>query len=798
MTGGNRVVAIGPGSQEVAGEEFLLTEEVKTLSVEPEAVPDWDAEAAPEPRRLAVLAAPIAAGLAIAAWTGLFVWSQAAGPVSLADPAQWAGWIRDWSVPVLLIAVVWLLAMRTSRREATRFGDAARLLSEESGKLETRLAAVNGELSIAREFIASQARDLESLGRVATERLSQSAQRMETLIQDNTRQVETIGTVSEAALDNMEKLRAQLPVIANSARDITSNIGNTGRTAHAQLQEMIGGFKRLNEFGQASERQVDGIRDLVATTMAEFTTHAEELGKVTETRFASLSEQGAQFRSELDQIEGEALAATRHRIEDLADEIGKTREALDTQEAESLVSLRARLGALREECGVISKALRESEARSIEEFSGQLKQFDEEVGQRRAQQEEHAGAIAAQGETIAAQMAAFESRIQQIAEHSRSAEASLSESVQNLTARITASREALAGTGTEISGLTNASVRLLELIQAGSQHSREEIPKALADAESRLEAVEARIAALRTTAAEAGALGEQLHGHIATSHETMAQAVRELETLQSRIAERTGAHGDTLNELRGALSEIEERSSKLAERAQSELGEAISRLASSASDSIAGIETMSAATISGIAKKLAEESKAAVVKALEEHVTEAAGTLELASSRASDASREAAVQLRDQLSMVNELAGNLERRVSQARERAEEQIDNDFSRRMALITESLNSNAIDIARALDTDVSDTSWASYLKGDRGIFTRRAVKLLENGEAKPILQLYGSDKEFHDHVSRYIHDFEAMLRQVLSTRDGNAMGVTLLSSDMGKLYVAMAQAIERLRS
>ena len=31
----------------------------------------------------------------------------------------------------------------------------------------------------------------------------------------------------------------------------------------------------------------------------------------------------------------------------------------------------------------------------------------------------------------------------------------------------------------------------------------------------------------------------------------------------------------------------------------------------------------------------------------------------------------------------------------------------------------------------------------------------------------------------------------------TRDGHALSVTLLSSDMGKLYVALAQAIERLR-
>ena len=36
-----------------------------------------------------------------------------------------------------------------------------------------------------------------------------------------------------------------------------------------------------------------------------------------------------------------------------------------------------------------------------------------------------------------------------------------------------------------------------------------------------------------------------------------------------------------------------------------------------------------------------------------------------------------------------------------------------------------------------------------------------------------------------------------RAVLAGQGGNALGITLLSSDMGKLYVALAQAIERLR-
>ena len=71
-------------------------------------------------------------------------------------------------------------------------------------------------------------------------------------------------------------------------------------------------------------------------------------------------------------------------------------------------------------------------------------------------------------------------------------------------------------------------------------------------------------------------------------------------------------------------------------------------------------------------------------------------------------------------------------------------------------------------------------------------------MDSGESKAVAKLYRNDDAFRDRVSHYIHDFEGMLREILSTRDGAALGVTLLSSDMGKLYVALAQAIERLRS
>ena len=109
----------------------------------------------------------------------------------------------------------------------------------------------------------------------------------------------------------------------------------------------------------------------------------------------------------------------------------------------------------------------------------------------------------------------------------------------------------------------------------------------------------------------------------------------------------------------------------------------------------------------------------------------------------------------------------------------------------------MNSAAIDITRTFGPEVADSAWAAYLKGDRGVFTRRAVRLLDANEQRDIARLYDDDASFRDQVNRYIHDFESMLRTILAQRDGSPLGVTLLSSDMGKLYVALAQAIERLR-
>jgi hypothetical protein len=849
MTRRENLVAIGSdpelaknaaAGQPAADETLILDEQVEDV---------WEDE--PAPRNWGWIV-PALAVLAILGWTGFFGWAHQREMLAGGTPEQWSGWIVAWAVPVLLVVSLWLLALRHSRREAARFTDVARALSQESAHLERRLAVINRELSLARDFIAAQSRDLESLGRVASERISQHADALQGLIRDNGEQVETIGRVSATALENMDRLRGELPVISNSARDVASQIGHAGNTAQGQLEELISGFNRLNQFGEASERQVASLRARIDDALAAFDAQAEHLADIARSRFDTLGERSREFRAELDGHEVEALAALRRRVDHLREELDAHHSEIQRRADEEIALLQQRVGIAGSEGRQIADSLRaaqEEAARRWTEAIDELKErlsfaigkitevdnhalenarkrlealseeaervdrvmlertqvFEENIAMRQAEAEQrerdaaealdarmarldatiterqqehlaHVSGLTERGDALAARMTALSTEMARIAAQGSETGGALDAAAAGLAARIAEGRAELDASRERIAQLTDESVRLLELIRAGAEHSQQDLPRALNQAASDLERFEERVRSAHGLVGEALRQGEELAVHAAAAHRDGAGSVEQFEALERRIAEANRAHATSLAELQASLEDIAGRSQTLADAARVSLGDAL--------------ETMTG--------RFADESAAAIERGLREHTREAIQELEASAERASAASREAALQLRDQLATVNELAGNLEHRVAHARRRAEEQVDNDFARRMALITESLNSSAIDITKAFDNDVADTAWASYLRGDRGIFTRRAVRLLDNQQAREVSEIYRADADFRETVNRYIHDFEAMLRSVLSTRDGHALGVTLLSSDPGKLYVALAQSIERLRA
>lgn len=816
---------------------------------------------------------PTLALLAVLGWTGFFGWANRGDMLAGGTAQEWIGWVTAWAVPVLLVVSLWLLAMRTSAREAHRFGEAARALSQESERLEARLHRINRELSMAREFLTTQSRELEFTGRSASERISEHAARLQELVQSNGAQVEAIATVSTTATENMERLRDNLPVIATSARDVSNQIGSAGRTATAQLDELISGFARLNEFGEASERQVGSLRERIDGTLDVLGARLDQIDAAASDRFAALRAESEAFRTEIDGREIDALAHIRTRAAALRSEMDELARAHREDEDTALADLRTRIGVLRKDAATTAQSVRDGENAALTAWGSQIEalqerlettlaevtrldtqaidgansklqtlvaeaeeidrrlaereavfetnlaerrqQFaaleesalaalderlvalDSQLAERRDTQAVHLRALAEQGEALAERATVLGAQMGVVSEQGREVGEALARAVAHLGDTLNESRGSLEGTDEAVAGLTDASVRLLELIQASARHARDDLPVAIADFEQRLADAEGRTDRLRATMDEAREAGAALSQTVDLAGDRSRQAIVAIGEFRESLSGTLAEQAEALDDLRDRLSGLDAQNAGIAERGRAELTAAIEELEQRARGALASIENEQAARIRKLADRVGEASAAAIDRAVEERAGAAIGSLDEASDRATNASREAALFLRNQLAKVNELAGNLESRVSRAREMAEEQVDNDFSRRVALITESLNSNAIDIGKALSTDVTDRAWTSYLRGDRGIFTRRAVRLLDNTEAREIAEIYDADPDFREHVSRYIHDFEAMLRTLLSTRDGHALGVTVLSSDIGKLYVALAQAIERLR-
>ncbi|MHA6333472.1 coiled-coil domain-containing protein [Qipengyuania sp. CAU 1752] len=875
MSGGHHIRAVGAAgedktenSQGVESDEFVLDTPVEE---DLELYEEWEEEQ--QPRNRAWLL-PSLALAAVLGWTGFFGWARFDAILAGTTPGQWIDWTVQWSVPVLLVVTLWLLVQRNSTREANRYGQVASALSAESQRLETRLSIVNRELSLARDFLGSQGLELESLGRVASERLSEHADRLQSLVRTNSDQVEQIASVSTTALENMDKLRDDLPVIANSARDVANNIAHAGGTAEGQIERLVGGFERLNEFGATSERQVAALSEQVDATLAAFEAQATQMEDITSARFAALREKSEEFRGELDSREVESLAGLRRRADQLAGELASTRTELEEQEEEALRSMRARLTSLRSESDTIARSIRdgEEEARglwvsqieamkerlgeaveqirkideqalaharkklqglrdeamavdakltdrnrffqaemgvrrdalesaeqqALEALREQFEAIDTELASRRERQLEQARAFAQSTAAVTAQIGDLTEQIESLASQGTETQRGMLETSEALARNLASGRDDITATRGVIDELTEACVRLLELIRASAQHSKDDLPSAIGVAEERLAAARDASETLGVMLEAGVARSEAISNYVISANENGNALDARTDALETRLRTLAGNFGAEISRLRETLATLEDDSERVAEVSKTALRDGLETLQTKLREALALAGDASREEIDRIAAGIGERAAGAVDRAVQEKSNTAIAQLDEAAARSSTTAREAAVQLRDQLSLVNELAGNLENRVALARERAEEQVDNDFARRVALITESLNSNAIDIAKSLSTEVTDTAWTSYLRGDRGIFTRRAVSLLSNSEAREIAELFDADMEFRDHVSRYIHDFEAMLRTMLSTRDGNAIGVTLLSSDMGKLYVALAQAIERLRS
>ena len=702
----------------------------------------------------------VAAVLAITAiaWTGFYVWVHQAELFSVPAPARISQLIVEWSAPIALLALTWLLVLRSSSTEARRFGDVAVLLRRESEALEQRMRTVNGEIALARSFLAENAKEIDAVGRISAQRLTEAAEQLNTALHDSDERAKMLQVASNAAVTNLEQLRNHLPVVTSAAKDATNQIGIAGNTAHGQIQAIIATLKSMDESAAKAGAAVETLNSRV-----EASTHSLE-GKL-----SAASAHVSQTVESAEQRASVMLNGLSSGISDAEERLIATAEQLDNRMSTTHQRLEGNLGSLSDAIAHLeavtdaqdstSRTLLERVKASVAECRNEVARFGDDASDQIAKLAFAVSALSERGEELDGKLAATRDQTQSLIEQAGEMKTGL---------------EALSD---ETDNVLSPKIDRISQMFADARGLFTSLNNDLSETESGTGTLVQTVSSLEelvsTQATAVGELNSQSSEYLAAQQEQVDILTAAILHTRSALEELSGIANE---QLVASLLRVRETTKQAAEASRKIVDEELAI----------------------VADKLNDRGRQAIETAVDEQVKALDSAMREAFDRNLSLAADVEERIASQLKLVDEMATNLEHRVSEAHGSFAGMDDEGFARRMALLTESLNSAAIDVAKILSNEVTDTAWAAYLKGDRGVFTRRAVRLLDSGEAKIIAAHYDDDAEFREHVNRYIHDFESMMRVLLSTRDGNAIGVTLLSSDVGKLYVALAQAIERLRN
>jgi hypothetical protein len=711
---------------------------------------------------------PLLLGLGLT-WTGLVGWIATSGGQKTPVLADIPALGLTLAGPLALLMLAWIVRLLSSRVRTAQFARVASGLRQENVRLQQSLSGLMAQLNDARSAMQDQGQALQRFGIDAAARMQESSSGLTGSMERIAAANSSLSQSSDTAMQRMEGLLAGLPRVDDVAQRLAENFSQAGRVAHQHGANLEAQLALLTDRASAADVAVQKLMDQLNGSFRTMEGQVEKLCNTVSLR-------------------SDAAAAVQKRALGL---ISKEQEAIEARVADALSSLQS-----------VTNEARDRLASGCEEsvagLEARLAAATETSNSLAAQLAEHAGAAESLVKGLETAVVDVDARL-----------TSLDGAVRD---RTTAIGDALTALGSTVDGFADRSARgqdevtklltgtdaVLTAIDAVTRELDESVPAAFGRIEASAGTARTLVAGLGAPLKESAQLAEQIEARLAETqmHATLVhdQLTRMQDERVSALTTLQGALTDTETQLQSLSLETGQFTQNGAADMLATMGQ-VREAASSAAGEARRLIEAAVGEASGTLRARAGE---ALDAALKSEIDTQLSAIEAAADRAVAAANSAADQLMRQLITIMDTSAQVEQRISDAETAIASTDRNMLAKQVVVLTDALKSTAIDLTKILSSEVSDLAWDAYLKGDRGVFSRRAVKLIDNAESREILKRYHEDAAFKRHVNQYIHDFESILRTLMGTRDGSALSVTLLSSDIGKLYVALAQAIDRLRT
>jgi hypothetical protein len=714
------------------------------------------------------------------------------------------------------------VAAGTMALSSTDLGKAAGLLQEVVPTVTTQAKEAEAALRIAGsearrhiETVEGALAQVAAHGRDAGREAESMIAAMQGLIaQIDQSSTETTKTIANRAYT----LDAAVTGVLDRSAEAFGSIGETLAAQARSVEQMVATARAdLDGFGAEGTRVIGQRLDVLLGAANQLKGQFAEQMQISDQLRARAADGIADIQSRLEALRGEQTAAadallaqtdeTARGFELRLSAMAERQRAADLEQqqrlGESLASLEAQLAELRDRQSQSAMRMQEALSGAIVEVESRLEGLKARQAELGADMEAEAGRMIA---GVELRLGELRVRQQELAA-SMAAEASASlDQVEGRFVDLGA-RAAQAHTETvEILGRTMSAV-------GGLGGALEERETAIAALEQRIGAL---LPAFESFAGETGARLPQLVGGFDALSDRSRSVSDQLDALSDRIESQVALLRDSsaaferdheavvslskslageFETARGIVSEIHSTTEQTAIAAAARMVENVMQVRASVNATATEIQSLLSSVVAEAQAALDDFATNKAEAAFGAPIRLQIASLEDASVKAADAASEASERMTGRLLELMRVISETEARVDEVDTRMDVRARDTLAARSIRLVDSLNEAAVDMARLLAVDVGDSAWKRYLDGDRSLFARTTVRLADKDSARKIARHYQHDEAFREEASRYLDQFEQLIRRVLKDSDGESFALVLLSSDIGKLYVMIAEAIGR---